>query len=148
MSANKNQSSKVEVYLFLGGRTEEVIEFYKTAVGAQVEMLMRFKESPEPTPPGMLAPGWENKVMHSSFRIGETVVMASDGCGTEPKECQGFNGFSLSLAVKTVEEADRAFHALAAGGQVRMPLNKTFWSPRFGMLQDKFGVGWMINVVP
>jgi PhnB protein len=148
MSTTKNQSSKVEVYLFLAGRTEEVIEFYKSAVDAQVEMLMRFKESPEPPPPGMLAPGWENKVMHSSFRIGETVVMASDGCGTEPKECQGFNGFSLALAVKTEAEADRAFNALAAGGQVTMPLNKTFWSPRFGMLTDKFGVGWMINVVP
>jgi PhnB protein len=148
MSTTKNQGGKVEVYLFLAGRTEEVIEFYKSAVGAQVEMLMRFKESPEPPPPGMLAPGWENKVMHSSFRIGETVVMASDGCGTEPKECQGFSGFSLALAVKTEAEADRAFNALAAGGQVTMPLNKTFWSPRFGMLTDKFGIGWMINVVP
>ena len=135
MSTTKNPGSKVEPYLFFAGRTDEAIEFYKTAVGAQVEMLMRFKESPEPPPPGMLAPGWENKVMHSSFRIGETVVMASDGCGTDLQECRGFSGFSLSLSLKT------------AGGQVRMPLTKTFWSLRFGMLQDKFGVGWMINVV-
>ena len=147
MSTTKNPGSKVEPYLFFAGRTDEAIEFYKTAVGAQVEMLMRFKESPEPPPPGMLAPGWENKVMHSSFRIGETVVMASDGCGTDLQECRGFSGFSLSLSLKTEAEAECAFNALAAGGQVRMPLTKTFWSLRFGMLQDKFGVGWMINVV-
>ena len=148
MSTTKNQTSKVEAYLFFAGRCDEALAFYQKAVGAQVEMLMRFSESPAPMPPGTLALGWENKVMHSSFRIGETVVMGSDGCGTEPKECQGFKGFSLSLAVKTEAEADRAFAALAEGGAVRMPLNKTFWSPRFGMLQDKFGVGWMVNVAP
>jgi PhnB protein len=96
-------------------------------------------------PPGMLAPGFENKVMHSSFRVGQTTVMASDGCGTEKS---GFDGFSLSLAVPTESEADRYFAALADGGNVTMPLGRTFWSPRFGMLRDRFGIGWMINVVP
>lgn len=107
-------------------------------------MLMRYKESPEPPKPGMVPPGWENKVMHSSLRIGETIVMASDGCG----EKSNFDGFSLSLSVPNEAEADCAFAALSAGGQVRMPLAKTFWSPRFGMLQDRFGIGWMISVMP
>ena len=135
----------VQSYLFFNGRTEEAVEFYRKAVGAEVEMILRFKDSPEPHPPGMLAPGYENKVMHSSFRIGQTTVMASDGCGPEKT---GFQGFSLSLAVATEAEADRYFNALAEGGQVQMPLGKTFWSPRFGMLTDRFGIGWMINVVP
>jgi PhnB protein len=106
-------------------------------------MMMRYKESPEPPPPGAVPPGWDHKVMHVSFRIGGTVVMASDGCTGQ----SGFGGFSLSLAVATEAEADKAFAALAEGGQVRMPLGKTFWSPRFGMLTDRFGVGWMVSVV-
>lgn len=134
----------VQPYLFFNGRCEEAIEFYRKAIGAEVEILMRFKESPEPHPPGMVPAGWENKVMHASFRIGQTTVMASDGCG----EKTAFEGFSLSLSMATEAEADRAFAALADGGQVRMPLTKTFWSPRFGMLQDRFGIGWMINVTP
>ena len=135
---------QVQPYLFFDGRCEEAIEFYRKELGAQVEMIMRFKESPEPTPPGMLAPGWENKIMHSSFRIGQTVVMASDGCSAEDG---GFHGFSLSLAAPNEADADRAFAALAEGGKVKMPLTKTFWSPRFGMLEDRFGIGWMVNVV-
>ena len=148
MSTTKNQTGKVEAYLFFSGRCEEAIEFYQKALGAKVEMLMRFKESPDPMPPGMIPPGWESKVMHASLRIGETIVMASDGCGGKPGEKPGFEGFSLSLAVPPEAEADRAFAALAEGGNVTMPLDKTFWSPRFGMLQDRFGVGWMVNVVP
>jgi PhnB protein len=104
-------------------------------------MLMRYKDSPEPPPPGMVPPGSENKVMHSSLRIGETTVMASDG------ECQGkpsFQGFSLSLTVANEAEADRVFAALSDGGQVQMPLGKTFFSPRFGMVADRFGVSWMV----
>ena len=132
----------IQPYLFFNGRCEEALEFYRKALGAEVQMLMRFKESPEPCEPGMVAPGWENKVMHASLRIGQTVVMASDGC----HEKSGFEGFSLSLSVPTEAEADRAFAALADGGQVRMPLTKTFWSPRFGMLEDRFGVGWMIAI--
>jgi PhnB protein len=95
-------------------------------------------------PPGKLPPGFENKVMHATFRIGGATLMASDGCEAN----QSFNGFSLSLAVPTEAEADRFFHALADGGNVGMPLMKTFWSPRFGMLTDRFGIGWMVSVTP
>ncbi len=132
----------VQPYLFFGGRCEEALEFYRDALGAQVEMLMRYTDSPEPQPPGMLPPGFENKVMHATFRVGETILMASDGC----EEGLSFDGFSLSLTVPTETEADRAFAALADGGQVRMPLTKTFWSPRFGMVTDRFGMGWMVSV--
>ena len=136
-------SPLIQPYLMFGGRCEEALEFYRSALGAQVDMLMRFSESPDPTPPGMLPPGFENKVMHASFRIAGNVLMASDGCevGTQ------FKGFSLSISVATEAEADRYFTALSDGGQVQMPLTKTFWSPRFGMLTDRFGIAWMINVV-
>ena len=136
-------STIVQSYLFFGGRCDEALEFYRTALGAQVDFLMCCKESPEPLPPGRLPPGFEDKVMHATFRIGESTLMASDGCEEGPK----FAGFSLSLAVPTQAEADRAFAALAAGGQVQMPLTKTFWSPCFGMLTDRFGIGWMISIV-
>lgn len=135
----------IEPYLFFNGRCEEAIEFYKKALGAEVLMMMRFKESPEPPPPGMLPAGFEDKVMHASLRVGDTTVMASDGCSTAQPN---FEGFSLSLAVATEAEADRRFAALAEGGQVQMPLAKTFWSPRFGMVKDRFGVGWMVSVAP
>lgn len=136
--------SIVQPYLFFSGRCEEAIEFYKSAIGAEVEMLMRHNESPEPPQPGMVPEGFENKVMHASFRVGQTTLMASDGCG----ETHPFNGFSLSLTVNTEAEADKFFNALAEGGEVTMPLGKTFWSPRFGMLTDKFGMGWMVSTAP
>jgi PhnB protein len=135
----------IQAYLFFNGNCEQAVEFYRKALGAEVEMTMRFKESPDAPPPGMVPPNWDDKIMHTSFRVGQTTVMASDGCGPEAK---GFQGFSLSLAVFTEAEADCYFNALAEGGKVNMPLTKTFWSPRFGMLEDKFGIGWMINVVP
>ena len=133
----------VQPYLFFGGRCEEALEFYRNVLGAQVDMVMHFKDSPQPLPPGVLAPGFENKVMHSTFRIGLTTLMASDGC----EEGTSFSGFTLSFAAPTVAEADRAFAGLADGGQVQMPLGKTFWSPRYGMLTDRFGIGWMISVM-
>lgn len=133
---------QVQPYIYFGGRCEEALEFYRTALGAQVDMLMHYKESPEPPPPGTLPPGFENKVMHAVFHIGETRLMASDDC----QEGLSFGGFSLLLAVPTEAEADLAFTALADGGQVRMPLTKTSWSRRFGMVTDRFGVSWMINV--
>jgi PhnB protein len=133
----------IQPYIFFGGRCEEALKFYGTALGAQVDFLMRYKESPEPLPPGRLPPGYENKVMHATFRISGNTLMASDGC----EEGASFAGFSLSLAVPTEAEANRAFAALADGGQVKMALTKTFWSPRFGMLTDRFGVGWMVSVV-
>jgi PhnB protein len=134
---------RVETYLFFNGRCEEAIEFYKKILGAEVTMLVRFKDSPEPPQPGMVPPGSENKIMHASFRIGDTTLMASDG------HCTGqtnFQGFSESLTVANEAEADGKFAALAEGGQVQMPLTKTFWSPRFGMVIDQFGVGWMVSV--
>ena len=102
---------------------------------------MYHQDSPEPPPPGMLPPGYENKVMHASFRIGQSLLMASDGCG-ESK----FGGFSLSLTQPTEEAAQLAFTALSDGGEVRMPLGKTFWSPCFGMVEDRFGMAWMVTV--
>jgi PhnB protein len=136
---------QVQSYLFFDGRCEEAIEFYKSKLGAKVEMLMRFKDSPEPAQPGMVPPGAENKVMHSCFRIGDTAVMASDGrCMGKPS----FQGFSLSLTPPDVAEAERLFAALGDGGQVQMPLTKTFFSPRFGMVADRFGVSWMVVVAP
>jgi PhnB protein len=142
---DSQNNSLVEAYLFFNGRCEEAIEFYRQALGAELGMMMRYRESPEPPPPGMVPPGFENKIMHCSFRIGSTTIMASDGCSTDTAR---FEGFALSLTVRTEAEADRHFAALADGGQVRMPLTKTFWSPRFGMLQDRFGIGWMISVMP
>jgi PhnB protein len=137
---------QVQPYLFFDGRCEEALEFYKAKLGAKVEMLMRFKESPEPPPPDCMPAGSENKVMHSCFRIGDTAVMASDGMARgEPS----FKGFSLSITVPNEREADRVFAALAdGGGQAQMPLAKTFFSPKFGMVADKFGVSWMVIVQP
>ncbi len=135
----------IEPYLFFNGRCEEAVEFYKKALDAEVTMLMRFKDSPEPHPPGMLPPGSENKIMHVSLRIGDTAVMASDGRCTGKTD---FQGFYLSLTVANEAEAERKFAALSEGGQVQMPLAKTFWSPRFGMVADRFGVGWMVTVAP
>lgn len=135
---------EIQPYLFFPGTCEEAIEFYRKALGADVEMLMRFRESPEPPPPGMLPPDWGAKVMHASFRVGGAMVMASDSCG---EVAPGFAGFSLSLSVPDASTADRFFAALAEGGSVQMPLDKTFWSPRFGMVTDRFGIQWMINLV-
>ncbi|MGE3308483.1 MAG: VOC family protein [Limisphaerales bacterium] len=132
----------IQPYLFFGGRCEEALEFYRKALGAQIEMVMQFKDSPDPMPPGALPPGYENKVMHASFRVGGSLIMASDGCG-DSKE---FAGFSLSIALATVEDTDRVFAALAEGGNVTMPLGKTFWSERFGMLTDRFGVAWLVTI--
>ena len=136
---------KVQPYLFFDGRCEEAIEFYKTALGAEVVFMMRFNESPDPPPPGMVAPGSENKVMHAAMRIGETEVMASDGRAMGKPE---FKGVTLSLSAANEAEADRLFSALGEGGQVQMPIGKTFFSPRFGMVADRFGVSWMVVMPP
>jgi len=132
----------IEPYLFFNGRCEEAIEFYKKALGAEVLMLMRYKESPEAPPPGMVPPNWGEKVMHATLRTGNANLMVSDGCS----EGTNFQGFSLALALANEAEARRAFDALSQGGQVRMALTKTFWSPCFGMVADRFGVGWMVTV--
>lgn len=140
----------VQPYLFFDGKCEEALEFYKKALDAKVDMLMRFKENPEPPKPG--DPGcagpeqtaaMAEKIMHASFFVGDAMIMASDGM------CQGkpaFQGMSLALSVKTEADADKKFAALADGGQVQMPLGRTFFSPKFGMVADKFGVSWMVMV--
>jgi PhnB protein len=136
---------KVQSYLNFDGRCEEAIEFYRKTLGAEVTMLMRFKDSPEPCAPGMIPPGAESKIMHSSFRIGDTEVMASDaGCGGKAS----FQGVSLALTVPDDAQAKRRFDSLADGGQVQMPLTKTFFSSSFGVVADRFGVSWMIVVGP
>ena len=134
---------QVQSYLFFDGRCEEALEFYRKAVGAQVTMLMRFKESPDPIPADKVPPGSEDKVMHASFNIGETMLMASDGYA---KGQPTFKGFALSLNAADEAEARRLFGALSEGGQVQMPLGKTFWSPAFGMVEDRFGISWMVQV--
>lgn len=135
------QNTAIEPYLFFEGRCEEAVEFYKKAVGAEVIMMMRYKDAPDPNACGGMA---GDKIMHVSLRIAGNNVMASDGRCDQPMK---FQGFALSIAVSTEAEADKYFNALNQGGQVIMPLTKTFWSPRFGMLTDKFGIMWMINMV-
>jgi PhnB protein len=136
----------VQPYLMFDGRCEEALEFYKKALGAEVEMMMRFGEMPGPCEPGMIPPGSENKIMHSSFRVGDATLMASDG------NCKGQlkfgDGITLTLTVKDAADAQRRFAALADGGQVQMPLTKTFFSPSFGQVADRFGVSWMVYVAP
>ncbi len=134
---------QVQAYLSFNGRSDEAIEFYRSALGAEVLFLMRHRESPEPAPPGVLPPDVGDKVMHATLRIGRSTVMLSDG------HCSGqtdFKGFSLSLDLPDAAAAGRVFAALADGGKVQMPLGATFWSPCFGMLSDRFGVGWMVSV--
>jgi PhnB protein len=130
----------LEPYLDFNGRCDEALEFYKKAIGAEVELLMRWKDSPDKS---MCTPQNAEKVMHSRVRIGDTRIMASDGRGAGKPN---FQGIMLSLSANTEADADRLFNGLVNGGQVTMPLGKTFFSPRFGMVTDKFGVGWMILV--
>jgi PhnB protein len=130
----------LQPYLFFDGKCDEALDFYKKAVGAEPKMLMRFSQAPDRS---MISPGSENKVMHAQVQIGDTTVLMSDG------RCTGitnFQGFALTLTAKSENEADKTFNALADGGKVTMPMAKTFFSPRFGMLTDKFGVGWMVLV--
>jgi len=129
-------------YLNFAGRCEEALEFYRKGLGAEVEMLMRFDECPDQPPPGMLQAGFEKKIMHCSFRVRGVQLMASDGTNDKAK----FDGVSLALTIPTEAEARQVFDALADGGSVEMPLCKTFWSPCFGMVTDRFGLRWMVMV--
>ena len=130
----------VQPYLFFGGNCEAASTFYQQALGAKVLMQMRFNESPDPHPPGMVPEGYDNKIMHLALQIGESVVMASDGCG----DAASFSGFSLSLTVKGDAEAKQKFDALAQGGNIGMPLGPTFFAHIFGMVTDRFGMNWMV----
>ncbi len=134
---------QVQPYLFFSGNCEEALELYKKELGAEVQVMFRYKESPEPAPADKVPANWGDKIMHANVRIGETQVMASDGC---PQEGAGFKNFSLTISAANEADADRLFNALADGGQVQMPLGKTFFSPRFGMVTDKFGLCWMVGV--
>lgn len=127
-------------YLFIEGRCEEALKFYQSAVDAELGRVMRFKDSPEPE---HCPPGSEEKIMHAEFRIGKSLIMVSDGCSEGEA---GFKGFALSITPDTEEQAERYFAALADGGKVEMPLGKTFWSPKFGMVTDRFGIMWMVNI--
>lgn len=134
--------ARVQPYLFFKGRCDEALAFYKTTLGAELLPLMRFSDNPEPPQPGKKLPAeWSNKVMHASMRIGETEVMVSDGM---PGGDANFQGVSLTIAVDTPADADRIYTALAKGGKIQMPIGKTFFSPRFGAVKDKFGVSWMV----
>ena len=133
----------VEPYLFFNGRCDEAIEFYRRTVGAQATYLMRYRESPEPPTPDMLPPGFEDKVMHANLQIGDATLLVSDGNRDGGPQ---FQGFSLSLVLPDEAKVRSTFAAMAEGGQVLMPPAKTFWSPCFGMLSDRFGVNWMIWV--
>ena len=133
----------VTPYLMFNGRCEEAINFYKAELGAEVLAMLRFKENPPP--PDRVPPNWDNKIMHSCFKIGDTQIMATDG---DSADKPGFNGVTLSIQVSSEAEADRAFNGLSKGGQVKMPLAKTFFSPRFGMVSDRFGVSWMVVTSP
>jgi len=129
---------QVQPYLFFDGRCDEAIQYYRAALGAEVVMLSRFSDSPDQS---MISPGMGDKIMHATLNIGGATVMASDGrCGGRP----AFEGFSLSMTVADAAEAERVFNTLADGGKVQMPLGKTFWSPAFGMVADRFGVPWMV----
>jgi PhnB protein len=132
----------IQPYLSFEGRCDEAIEFYKKAIDAKVDMLMRFKESPDQS---MVTPESKEKVMHAALRAGKAQLLMSDG------RCTGsanFHGIALALSVASEADADRTFNALANGGKINMPLTKTFFSPKFGMVEDKFGVGWMVLVEP
>ena len=133
----------VHPYLFFEGRCEEAITFYREKLGAELVSLMRIKESPEPMPAAMCPPGSDEKVMHADFKIGDSTIMASDGrCSGKPV----FNGVTLSLNAANPAEAERLFSVLADGGQIHMPMGKTFFAPAFGMVADRFGVSWMVIV--
>jgi PhnB protein len=137
---NSLKTATLNNYLFFSGRCEEALNYYVQHVGAKIGMLMRFSDSPDPLPEGMLAPGFDNKVMHCEFTLGDSKVLASDGCG----DGTVLSGFSLALTVATAEDAERVFTALAKDGQVTMPLAETFWSPLYGQVIDQFGVAWMV----
>ena len=128
----------IQTYLFGEGRSDEMLDFYKKALGAQVKMLMRFKEAPDQS---NMSPGSGDKVMHAAFTVGDTEVMISDGMN---KGTPKFDGFALTVQAKDAAEAEKFFKALTEGGEVTMPLAETFFAKSFGMLKDKFGVNWMV----
>jgi PhnB protein len=137
-----NHQTILQPYIFFEGRCEEALEYYRQALGARILMQMRYKDSPEPLPPGCASID-PNLIMHAQFQIGSTIVMAADGRGARQAK---FEGFALSLTVPTEAEAERAFHGLADGGHIEAPLARTFFAASFGMVTDRFGLLWMVMV--
>jgi len=132
------QNETVQPYIFFDGKCEEALEFYKGAIGAKVDMMMRFKEAPDQS---QMQPNTGEKVMHAAFHVGTTQVLASDGhCAGKPS----FQGFGLALTAKNAAEAEKLFASVGNGGQVLQPLTKTFFASKFGMVTDKFGIMWMV----
>ena len=133
----------VQPYLFFEGRCDEALDFYTKAIGAKVEARMRYSDNPEGECPQGMPAGSEKKIMHAAFKIGETTVMASDGMNSGKAE---FKGVTLSISMEDEAGVKKVFDALSEGGKVTMPLGKTFFSPAFGMVADKFGMSWMVLV--
>ena len=140
------RKATVQPYLFFGGRCEEALDFYRQALHAEVGLVLRWSDCPEPPPAGMLPAGYARKIMHAEFTVGAMTLMASDGCGGPQDQQPAHAGFRLALAVPSEALADTAFASLADGGRIDMPLAKTFFSPRYGMVTDRFGLGWMVMV--
>lgn len=135
---------KIEPYLFFNGHCEEALNFYREKLNAEITYMIRFKEMPEEAKQNApCAEGMDDKIMHANFRIGDNHLMASDGCCDKDKT--EFSGFSLSIAADTQEEGQKYMETLAEGGTVVMPYAATFWAKGFGMVQDKFGVLWMVS---
>jgi PhnB protein len=133
--------ASVQPYVFFDGKCDEAIAFYSSAIGAKTQMLMRYKDCPDPQGKAACKPGTEDKVMHANVKIRDTEVLMADGhCGGNPK----FEGFGLALQAKDNQDAEKLFAALSEGGNVMMPMSETFFAHRFGMVADKFGVMWMV----
>lgn len=130
---------KINPYLTFGGDCKAAFEFYEKVLGGKIEMMMTHGASPMAD---QTAPGWRDKIMHVALSVGDFVVMGSDA---PPEYFKPMQGFSVSLAIDNVAQAEKVFVALAEGGTVGMPLQQTFWALRFGMVTDRFGTPWMIN---
>jgi len=135
----------VQPYVFFNGRCEEALNYYSEKLGAQVIFKMHFRDAP-PDPNNPPRPELADKIMHANVQLGTTFWMASDGA-CDPA-AGSFNGFSLSLTVEDSAIAEKSFNALADGGQVVMPFQKTFWSDGFGVVEDRFGLKWMVTLPP
>ena len=131
----------INAYLNFRGNTEEAFNFYKSVFGGEFTILQRFKDVPDSGMP----PEDQDKLMHVSLPIGGNVLMGTDAVGLQGKDYLAGNNFQLSVAVDSKEEAEKIFNGLASGGDIKMPLQETFWAPAFGMLNDKFGIQWMVN---
>jgi PhnB protein len=130
---------ELNTYLGFNGCCEEAFTFYAETLGGTIAGVFRFGGSPME---GQVPADWKDKVMHATLTFGNATLMGSDN---PPGHYEPTKGVALSVGVAGVEEAERVFAALSKGGKVTMPLQQTFWAPRFGMLEDRFGIPWMVN---